>query len=113
MAAVRLGGDLLDLLKESKIVGQWPVPENRVFVASLDLLDLQKMFCIESLLRETRDTLEGRLCGICSVSGQEYALFVRMCLAESLALIVLLQYLLVLRLVLVYLRRHFRIILSL
>jgi len=102
--AVGLSGDLLYPLKERRIVGQRPIPENRVFVASLDLLDLQKVLCIESLLKEACDTLEGTLCGICSVSGQEYALFVRVDLAESLALIVLLQYLVVLWLVLVYLR---------
>ena len=39
VAAVGLGGDLLDLLEESRVVGERPVPENRVCVASLDLLD--------------------------------------------------------------------------
>ena len=102
--AVGIGGDLLYPLKERRVVRQRPIPENRVFVASLDLLDLQKVLCIERLLKEACDTLEGTLCGICSVSGQEYALFVRVDLAESLALIVLLQYLVVLWLVLVYLR---------
>jgi len=111
--AVRLSGDLLYALKERRIVRQRPVPENRVCVASLDLLDLQKVLCIERLLEEACDTLEGALCGICGVSGQEYALFVRMHLAESLALIVLRQYLLVLWLVLIYLRRHFRIFFNL
>ena len=104
---------MLYLLKERRIIGQRPVPENGVFIASLDLFDLQEMLCIESLFKETRNTLEGTFCCICSVSGQEYTLFIRMHLAESLALIVLLQYLLVLWLILVYLRTHFRIFLSL
>ena len=102
--AVGLAGDLLDLLKESRIVRQRPVPEDRVFIALLDLFHLQKVFCIERLLEEAGDTLEGTLSGVSSVHGQEYAFFVRMYLAESLLLIVLLEYLLVLWLVLVYLR---------
>ena len=43
IAAVRLGGDLLYPLEERRIVRKRPVPENRVFVASLDLFDLQKV----------------------------------------------------------------------
>jgi hypothetical protein len=104
--AVRLGCDLLDLLQERRIVRQRPVPENSVLVTSLDLLDLQKMLCVERLLKEACDTLEGRLCGVCGVRGQEYALFVRVYFAESLLVILL-------WLVLIYLRRHFRISLNL
>ena len=105
--AVGIGGDLLYPLKERRVVRQRPIPENLVLVASIELFEMQEVVNIESLVKEARDSLEGTLCGICSVSGQEYALFVRMYFAESLALIVLLQYLLVLWLVLVYLRRHF------
>jgi len=37
--AVGLSGDLLYPLKERRVVRQRPIPENRVFVTSLDLLD--------------------------------------------------------------------------
>ena len=95
---------MLYQLKKRRIVRQRPVPENRVFVASLDLLDLQEVLCIERLFKEACDTLKRTLCGICRVCGQEYTLFLRVNFAESLGLIVLLQYLLVLWLVFVYLR---------
>jgi len=64
IAAVRLGDDLLYPLEERRVVWQRPVPENSVFVALLDLLNLQKVLCIERLFKEAGGTLEGTLCCI-------------------------------------------------
>jgi hypothetical protein len=76
-------GNFFDSLKESTVVRQWPVPENSVLVAPLDLLDGNEVFHIDRLLKEAHVTLEGRLCVISWICKQKVAFFIRMHLAES------------------------------
>ena len=48
--AVWLGGDHLHSLKQGSIIRERPVPDDSIFIALLDLLDLDEVFRIERLL---------------------------------------------------------------
>ena len=61
--ASRLRGDCLDLLEERVFVGKRPVPEDRVAVTALDLLDGDEVFGCEILLEEAQIALEGGISG--------------------------------------------------
>jgi len=97
------GCDFFDSLKEITVVRQWPVPENSVLVAPLDLFDRNEVFHIERLLKEAHDTLEGRLYVICWVCEQKLGFCIRMVLAESFEL---LSFLLLSLLKIFYLSSH-------
>jgi len=60
----RLRSDCFHLLEERIfVVGKRPVPEDRVAVTSLDLLDGDEVFGCEILLEEAQVALEGGISG--------------------------------------------------